>query len=795
MATHARTDASVVRQLAGLLICGLLWLMGGCPAAGPGTTGCASDADCDDGRACTSDACGADGVCVNDATSCPEGQVIDVRSEPDAVVSALDIESKITSVSIASPPVVEFTVTTAEGAPVTGIGSLWEEDNRYVRFTLTKLNPGSNGDPNVWTAYTRDTINDGSAPPDYDTGSSLIDHGDGTYTFAFNTDVAAVSGVSYEPTLSHRVAGQIGSSSSLLEAQNLFMDFVPAGGSVTETRNIATVDSCNECHGRLVMHGRRFVAEYCVNCHTPELAQGEGDMKSMIHRIHTAQKFDVLDDGIDYSEVTYPQDVNNCRKCHSAEDAATPDGDNWKNVPNMVACGSCHTKVNFETGENHAGGAQTNNSACATCHPASSIEEYHTSSYATPNNPDVPDGLSTFSYEIAEARVDASNVLEIDLSILRDGAPMDLLNIPADVTNTPSFLFGYSAGPQDGIENPNDYNNLGRTAGQPESANLVDLIDGGSVAASASEGVYTVTVPDAFPVGATLRTVALQSRFRQLVEDEQVDRRTVSVVKPVTGDAQRRVIVDPAKCADCHESLQLHGGSRVVEAASDPAQPEVCVLCHNPNLSSSGRTANPEEELQEDTVAALGDDPLTYPERTQHFKNLIHGIHGSQRRTTDYEFVRNRLNGLYYNWNEVTFPGELNNCLTCHFEGTYELPLPDGVLMSTEWTTTGDTAEGRDAILDARDNVPTGTDLVNTPTAGTCYMCHDSESAVAHMEQNGGQINVFLREAPVIGTDYISAGADALTRDQVVAGNMTEACAVCHGAGRIADLSTAHGLK
>ena len=61
------------------------------------------------------------------------------------------------------------------------------------------------------SAYTRDTTNDGSTPPDYDTGSSLVDHGDGTYTFTFNTDVAMVTGVTYEPTLSHRVAGQIGS--------------------------------------------------------------------------------------------------------------------------------------------------------------------------------------------------------------------------------------------------------------------------------------------------------------------------------------------------------------------------------------------------------------------------------------------------------------------------------------------------------------------------------------------------------------------------------------------------------
>jgi len=780
---------------------GIVPLIGGCPILPPTPNGCTVDADCDDGNACTTDACNAAGACANDAIeSCTEGKVVvDIGALPDAVVAALDIQSEITGITLGSPAVVEFTVTTASGSPVTGIGAQWDADNRFVRFTITKLVPGSNGDPSVRVSYTRATANDGTTDPNYDSGSSLVDHGGGRYPFTFNTDVANVSGVTYEPTLSHRVAGQIGSNAVSLEAQNMFLDFVPAGGQVTDTRNIVTVDSCNECHGSLVMHGRRFVAEYCVNCHTPELAAGEGDMKSMIHKVHTAQKFNLLDDGVDYAEVTYPQNITNCRKCHNGEDEATPDGDNWRKVPSMVACGSCHFDVDFATGTNHPGGPQSNNTLCSACHPASgggaSVETVHLTANATPNNPDVPTGLSNFSYEIAEARVNAANVLAVDLSILRDDTPMDLLNLPADLGSSPSFLFGYAGGPQDGIANPNDYNNLGRSAGQPQSSSLVDLIAGGSVAASGTDGVFTVTVPDAFPVGAKMRVVALQSRFNQTVGEETFDRPTVSVVKPVEGDTERRVVVDPAKCANCHERLELHGGSRVVGAGSDSMVPNVCVICHNPNLSSSGRTANPAEALQEDTVAALGDNPLIYPERSMQLKNLVHGLHAADRRSQDYEFVRNRLNGIYYNWNEVTFPGVLNNCLTCHVEGTYELPLPVDVLMATEWTTTGDPAEDRDAILAARDAVPNGTDLVNTPTAGTCYHCHDDSLAVAHMEQNGGQINVYLREGTFLGAGFVGVGADTLTRDEVLASGTTEACAVCHSAGRIADLNVVHGIK
>jgi OmcA/MtrC family decaheme c-type cytochrome len=728
----------------------------------------------------------------------PGPTVVNLGILSEDAIAELDVQSQITSATIASPPVVEFTVTTANGVPITGIGALWEQDPGYVRFTITKLAPWNNGAPSHWVAYTRETTNDGATPPDYDTGSSLVDHGDGTYTFTFNTDVANVSGVTYEPALTHRVAGQIGSGSSALEAQNPVLDVVPAGGEVTETRNIATVETCNTCHDHLVIRGRRFKVEYCVNCHTAELAEGEGDFSLMIHKIHTAQTFAVLDDGVDYAEVTYPQEITNCRKCHDGANALTPDGDNWKNVPNIVACGACHINVNFATGEGHAGGAQADNSLCTVCHlPSgglSGIEEAHLTANTTPHNPSVPSGLSNFSYTIAEARVNASNVLQVDFSILRDGTPLDLLNLPADLSGSPAFLFGYTM-PQSDSAAPADFNNLGLTAAQPVSLNLVDLIGGGNVVASGTAGVFTASIANAFPNGALMRTVALQNRFSQIVNGETFDRLTVSVTKAVTDDAVRRAVIDPAKCAGCHEWLQLHGGSRVLAATSDPNQTPVCTLCHNPNLSSSGRTADPAQPLQPDTVAALGDNPLIYPERTNNFKDMIHGIHAAGYRTKDYEFVRNRNNGLYFNWSEVTFPGILNNCLSCHLPGTYELPLSANVLMTTEWTTTGDPAEDRAAIVAARDSVPNGTDLVNTPITSTCYMCHDSEVAVAHMEQNGGQINVLLRETPVVGAALTAVGADLLTRDEVLNRGTVETCDLCHGAGRVADLNVVHGIE
>jgi hypothetical protein len=55
------------------------------------------------------------------------------------------------------------------------------------------------------------------------------------------------------------------------------------------------------------------------------------------------------------------------------------------------------------------------------------------------------------------------------------------------------------------------------------------------------------------------------------------------------------------------------------------------------------------------------------------------------------------------------------------------------------------------------------------------------------MEQNGGQINVLLREVRV--------SADILTRDEVLDRGSIETCDLCHGAGRVADLHVVHGIE
>jgi OmcA/MtrC family decaheme c-type cytochrome len=274
------------------------------------------------------------------------------------------------------------------------------------------------------------------------------------------------------------------------------------------------------------------------------------------------------------------------------------------------------------------------------------------------------------------------------------------------------------------------------------------------------------TAASKFPTGATLRAVGLQGYFQQdldlpLNATAEASLHAIAAVAPVTGDAKRREVVDSAKCGQCHEWFEGHGGNRVYNI-------NICTMCHVPNLSSSGRE-----------LTAY----FTAPEDSQNLKDMIHGIHSSAFRTRDYEHVRNRSGGIYYNWSEVTFPAETNNCTLCHKDGTYDLPLADGVLPTTVRTT--GVANGLDAnpaaVTAARAGtaLPNATDWVNTPTASSCFYCHTSDSAYAHMVLSGAQLSHPL------------TSANAYTNRSVL--GSVEACVTCHGAGKSVDVTVVHG--
>ncbi len=202
--------------------------------------------------------------------------------------------------------------------------------------------------------------------------------------------------VDYDPGLTHRVAAFIDGLGTddfaRNTAANAWYDFVPDGSPIRVTRDIVTVESCNNCHERLAMHGQsRVETHLCVTCHNPgSLDANSGrsnDFKQMVHKIHRGATLPSVaqanipyflrnSDNFDWSGVKFPQAVHeggvnsfgidNCLKCHMGADSkaavlklaqddatlvnrlklakVTKDGDLWRQR-SVEACSSCHDDV------------------------------------------------------------------------------------------------------------------------------------------------------------------------------------------------------------------------------------------------------------------------------------------------------------------------------------------------------------------------------------------------------------------------------------------------------------------
>lgn len=249
-------------------------------------------------------------------------------------------------------------------------------------------------------------------------------------------------------------ARQVVTGVPLVKPLDVIYDFVPATGKAVTaadaSREVVAVEKCNECHrvlggipganaesaGAGFHGGSRNETRYCVVCHTDQRKYGRteapidatntftvvapattpstnrvdgravGDLPNMIHKTHMGAmlaKKNYNFAGVAFNEVHYPQDVRNCTKCHDGSDtstAKTAQGDNWKSVPSIVACGACHDGINFATGKgvrlaDAAKGLTSTNilntgrahpatadltqddSKCAICHTASSIDVAH----------------------------------------------------------------------------------------------------------------------------------------------------------------------------------------------------------------------------------------------------------------------------------------------------------------------------------------------------------------------------------------------------------------------------------
>lgn len=830
----------------------------------------------------------------------------------------LNVQGEVQSVSISNgKPVVRFKLTDNDGDPILGLDQRNAAGTQLqnFRFVIAKLVPGTNGSPSQWVNYLVASAPSTATPPapvtisrpgtGGDREGTLVDNGDGTYTYTFARDItqaaaqvnattdsgnnrkADLGNLTYDPNLTHRLvvaySGTVLNSAPAVQIENplnLVYDFIPATGAKVTAgntqREIVLNDSCKECHGSIssIAHSFADDTRFCVTCHTPQRAYGRaivnpnaegeytagaqtyvssfgtapnqytevmGDFTVMIHKIHQdGELFRVNYNyaGVEFDKLGYPQSAALCRKCHR-EDAAAPQANNWFNAPNRKGCGSCHDNILFSTGADLATGqvnpGHTNATdlSCRGCHNPTLIRNVHARELASPLNPDINPELTNFRYDIQSATVDpASNDLTIKFRILSQtgtAAETPVTFVPAGATVTaplqgftgsPSFLLGY-ARPQIGFQNrttamPIDYNNVGATSGgqpiaggQPASISITQLLTGarGTLGARDANGYYTATIPsaNAFPRGATMRAVTLQGYFTQPASgtiEAASGRHTIAVVRAVQGDLVRRTVVDPAKCARCHEYFEAHGGNRVYET-------QMCVFCHNPNLTTSGRTLTDAQLAArlDDTDRAIlttwdfdfaaTDAALGFPETSNNFKEMIHGIHAGGTRTDAFRDVRNGsgTNITIIDAEEFVFPNMLKNCEACHItpaagaaRRSYDVNLPANVLPTTMVTQSAATGNTPASITAARLTVPNPEDLVVPPITGSCVSCHDSAEAVAHIQANGGQLwNGAFNNQPVGWTSNTDIGTPRRLMNPA-----SEQCVLCHGPGRVADVDQVH---
>jgi OmcA/MtrC family decaheme c-type cytochrome len=564
--------------------------------------------------------------------------------------------------------------------------------------------------------------------------------------------------------------------------------------------------------------------------------------------------------GVNLTETTYPQDIRNCTSCHDGSSTIsrttkTKDGDNWKTKPSALACGACHDGINFATGTGvtlrdkangltttniggtgiaHPAGPVADDSQCALCHksngtfPLADIDLSHFA--VTPPNPQnalavpggnantnsawiasgssvgrLPPGAIAVTWDVKSVSRNSSKQPVMVFRWLRNGIAVALNPFASAAVNpatgqkemwdnfmgAPSAYFVFAVA-QDGNTAPADFN-------ASTSGYLRRIWDGtatgtgaGTLTGPDGSGYYTVTltgvtVPDSAVMltggmGYSYNATSTQPLTQTNLPDYPVTAATATgqtnrqggliVIAPntqkvATGYTGRRAIVEDARCNACHQELgtftedAFHAGQR-----NDGT---TCSWCHTPNQTTNGWSG--------DSTA------------------FVHAIHASAKRQNKFGWhAASTTDGFW----DVTYPGILNDCQTCHLPGTSDFSAAtsaaavgqvDGIdrrlyravatgtpaadFKNSPFITSA-TAYGSGFSFNAGTGATTAaapTTLVNSPTVTACSACHDSADAISHFKINGAA--------------FYQARGTAIT-------GTNETCLVCHGSGRVADIAVMH---
>ncbi|WP_299571799.1 cytochrome c3 family protein [uncultured Shewanella sp.] len=186
----------------------------------------------------------------------------------------------------------------------------------------------------------------------------------------------------------------------------------------------------------------------------------------------------------------------------------------------------------------------------------------------------------------------------------------------------------------------------------------------------------------------------------------------------------RRHAVTTDSCTTCHNNeTNYHKNGSYVEGGLD------CVACHNNGQDRSAKNSAPG------------------------FGPMVHSMHWG---------IGNELSGAKTDEDGNNVPNSADslnadNCVSCHAEGISLAEIPNQYMLSKAYN------GGVSGVM-------------TSPVTANCYACHDSASALSHMEQNGGELNV------PAGDDWYTHGT-------------AESCATCHDTGKSFGIDKFHNFE
>lgn len=540
-----------------------------------------------------------------------------------------------------------------------------------------------------------------------DTGGTWQKVGDGEYIYTFRTKAPPDIDRSATHTIGVYANRDLTEFDLGVHLQSVEYDFVPDGSPVKVRRDVIRDQSCNRCHDRLTGHGTtgREGVRNCVLCHTPQTVDPDTgntlDFAVIIHKIHRGRDLPSVRAGkpyrligfrqtvYDYSNVVFPvmdaDSTRQCTICHEP-DTGAEQADAWLTRPNRAACGSCHDDVNFATGEGHANLPQVSDNLCGYCHLPQGELEFDISIKGAHTTPRLSRELPGVLFEI------------LDIWNTRPGQRPTVMFTLKDRTGAPL--------------SPSQFQTLALTIAGP-TTDYSTYIRESALSATGSGDRYEYTFQRPIPEDAKgTWAVAIEGRRQVKLLAGTVKEMTVydsgrNVIKYFSVDGSqptpRRQVVALANCNACHGDVNFHGTLR--------NQIEYCVMCHNPRTTDAAQ--RPAEAAPSESVD---------------MRLMIHRIHAGSRLTREYTIYG--FGRTPHNYNEVHYPGQLNNCAKCHVGDSQQLPLRAGLLQVTDprgWL--NPVGPESAACLGCHDSLPAASHaLANTSALGeSCAACHGPE--------------------------------------------------------------------